>query len=96
MAAVVEICKNIVKLHVPCCGLTALPENIGTLSKLRSLNVCNNSIEELPRSIAELDASCEIIVRANSLLRVPPYEIAEDGIPAIRQYFEELDGEATA
>ena len=80
------------KLYVPCCELTALPENIGTLSKLRSLNVCDNSIEELPRSIAQLDASCKINVRANRLLRVPPSEIAEDGIPAIRQYFEELDG----
>ncbi|MEM6734310.1 MAG: hypothetical protein AAF658_22285, partial [Myxococcota bacterium] len=78
------------RLNIIACGLTALPENIGKLSKLKELSAHMNRLEELPRSIVDLDASCILCVYDN-LLWKPPLEIAEQGIPAIRRYFGEPD-----
>ncbi|KAH0711348.1 hypothetical protein KY289_007307 [Solanum tuberosum] len=45
-------------LDLSFCNLTAggLPEDIGSLSSLKELNLCGNNFEHLPRSIAQLGA----------------------------------------
>ena len=72
------------------CFIDALPENIGNLSKLRDLDVESNEFKELPRSIVDLDASCRFNCRGNRL-QMPPQDIADQGMMAIRRYFDELD-----
>ena len=90
IAMVAETCANLTELGVEECKLTALPANIGKLSRLRILLASNNRLKELPRSIVELDASCDLKVYDNPL-QLPPLRIAMQGIPAIKRYFEEHD-----
>ena len=62
---------------------------------LQELDAANNQIRELPRSIAELNASCTLDFHGNPLNGILVEEITEDiaewGIPAIKAYFECLD-----
>ena len=93
LADVADSCANLTELDVTRCNLTALPANIGKLSRLRKLLARVNQLKELPRSIVELDASCSLEI-SNNPLQTPPPDIARRGIPAIQRYFEELDDTA--
>lgn len=84
--AVAANCSRLKRLIISHCKLGALPDNIGNLSTLRVLVASRNQLTELPRSIVDLYASCQVIVNDNPL-RTPPYELAMRGLPAIRQYF---------
>lgn len=70
---------NLAGLYADHCGLTALPENIGKLSKLRILVVSYNEIRELPLSIAALDVSC-VLPADHNPLSIPPMSIVRHGI----------------
>ncbi|KAJ8600516.1 hypothetical protein CTAYLR_009214 [Chrysophaeum taylorii] len=89
ITVVAERCAHLAALRAHSCGLTALPDTMGSLSKLKILDLNNNELTELPRSIAELDATCRLDLYGNPLQK-PPREVAEQGIPAIRRYFEQL------
>ena len=88
LAAIASSCPNLESLAFRDCRFTALPENIGNLSKLRSFDAGRNLLTRLPLSIVQLDVSCRLQLDGNPL-QTPPSEIAEQGLPAIRRYFEE-------
>lgn len=82
---IVENCPKLMRLNVERCGLTALPHNIGDLH-LHFLDASGNLLKELPRSIADLDVECTLILQDNPL-QTPPLAIASQGILAIRHFF---------
>ena len=88
ITAVADKCNNLAYLCVGDCNLLALPANIGKLSQLRMLDAYDNVLEELPRSIVDLDDDCTVELYDNPL-HTPPLDIATFGIPAIRRYFEQ-------
>ena len=69
--------------------ITNLPESMAKLSNLTQLNLSKNQITNLPESIANLSNLKNLYLRGNPLV-TPPLEIAEKGIEAIREYFEQL------
>ena len=88
LAAIASSFPNLERLFLCDCRFTALPENIGNLSKLRFLDAGRNLLTGLPLSIVQLDDSCTLQLDGNPL-QTPPSEIAEQGLPAIRRYFEQ-------
>ena len=85
-AALAEKCPKLATLIVDDCGLTALPENIGKLTKLETLDATNNELRELPRSITNL-TDCYVLLLEGNPLERPPLEVAKYGIRWIREYF---------
>ncbi len=69
--------------------LTTLPESITKLSNLTELDLSENQLTTLPESITKLSNLTELDLSYNPLEN-PPIEIAEKGIEAIRNYFEQL------
>ena len=69
---------------------TKLPESIGDLRNLISLNVSHNKLTSLPKTIVKLENLVELILTANPLTTPPP-EAAAKGIEGIREYFRQLD-----
>ncbi len=69
--------------------ITNLPESIANLSNLTNLYLWGNKITNLPESIANLSNLTNLDLRGNPLV-TPPLEIAEKGIEAIRDYFQQL------
>ena len=68
--------------------LSALPDWIGQLSNLSSLDIAGNQLSALPGGIGQLSNLSSLRIDENPLID-PPIEIAEQGIEAIRNYFEE-------
>jgi leucine-rich repeat protein SHOC2 len=58
-------------LDLSFCGLTALPESIGTISTLTELNLTNNRLNNLPRSIVNLSKLTKITLTDNCLNKLP-------------------------
>ena len=52
-------------------GLTELPEEIGRLSRLTHLNLCENKLTTLPRSIGQLTNLVHLDLSGNRLTRRP-------------------------
>ncbi|MBF0520357.1 MAG: TIR domain-containing protein [Nitrospirae bacterium] len=75
--------------------LTALPPEIGNLTKLQRLYISNNQLTALPPEIGNLTNLQIFDVKGNPL-KTPPIEIASKGIDAIREYFELLNKNADA
>ena len=69
--------------------LTNLPESITKLSNLTRLNLNFNQLTNLPESITKLSNLTWLDLSENPL-ETPPLEVAEKGIAAIRDYFEQL------
>ena len=79
-------------LRLTHCGITSLPEDIGNhLKCLKQLNFGYNKLTKLPRSIANLADTCKEFDIGGNPLQEPPIKIAEQGLEAIKRYFEELD-----
>ncbi|EOD20664.1 miro domain-containing protein [Emiliania huxleyi CCMP1516] len=76
-------------LYVDHNQLRALPEAIGKLIALHTLMVYNNQLRALPEAIGSLQMLGDLRVWENPLQR-PPLAIADQGIDAIRRYFEAL------
>ena len=55
LAAVVAHCPNLEKLDVANCGLTTLPDDIGSLSELEEFTARDNLFMEVPGSILDLE-----------------------------------------
>jgi hypothetical protein len=52
-------------------GLLSIPDSIGNLRLLRSLNLSGNKITQLPASICTLDSLTRLDIENNDLLRIP-------------------------
>tara|TARA_Y100001970_G_scaffold287774_1_gene413251 strand:+ start:712 stop:1485 length:774 start_codon:yes stop_codon:yes gene_type:complete len=52
-------------------NITALPESVGNLSNLLSLNISNQSLTSLPNSIGNLSSLEELILFENNLISIP-------------------------
>ncbi|KAI7731248.1 hypothetical protein M8C21_007648 [Ambrosia artemisiifolia] len=65
--------------------LRKLPDTIGDLTNLKELDVSNNQIQELPLTFGRLDKLTKLNVDQNPLV-IPPKEIVEEGIGAIKVY----------
>ncbi|KAK4707669.1 hypothetical protein R3W88_028594 [Solanum pinnatisectum] len=81
-----SICKlkGLVKLSVPNCSkLESLPEDIGSLSSLKVLNLSGNNFKHLPQSISKLGA-LKYLVLANckKLTQLPEFPQQLHGINA--------------
>lgn len=70
--------------------LTELPPEIGQLSQLNRLAIADNQVTKLPVEIRKLTRLKKIWIINNLLIR-PPIDIAEQGIEAIRNYFQSLN-----
>ncbi len=81
--------SNLTGLYLSYNQLTTLPESISKLSNLTGLYLSNNQLTTLPESISKLSNLTELEL-SNNPLENPPIEIAEKGIEAIRDYFEQL------
>lgn len=83
----VQHCPNLEYFCAYNTGITKIPETIGhDLPKLRSLNVHQNGIREIPSSITRLDNKIKFHIDGNSL-QDPPFHITDRGIQAISDYF---------
>ena len=57
---------------------------------LKLLNVVNNQLTELPRTIAYLSLQVKLSASRNPLQR-PPLEVIRQGMPIIRRYFHDIE-----
>jgi small GTP-binding protein len=81
--------SNLTKLNLAGNQLTTLSPEIGQLSNLTELNLRSNQLTTLPPEIGQLTNLNELYLNFNPLI-TPPIEIANKGIKAIRNYFNEL------
>ncbi|XP_070550673.1 probable serine/threonine-protein kinase roco11 [Ptychodera flava] len=82
-------CDGVKQLYLNDNGLTALQEDIGSISGLEVLNVSNNSIRRMPPSLCKLTDCKDIKLQRNPALNVPP-DIIESGKNAIIGYLKEF------
>lgn len=68
---IIKMMKNVRVLHLHNARLQSLPENIGTLTELRELNVSGNFITELPKSIGKLKNLTTLNLRNNEITTLP-------------------------
>ncbi|CAK8717449.1 MAG: hypothetical protein CDV28_10174 [Candidatus Electronema aureum] len=73
-------------------GLTELPPELFQLTNLTALNLYSNQLTTLPPEIIQLTKLRQLYLYNNPLIS-PPYELAVQGIEAIREYFAEVEGE---
>jgi len=69
--------------------LTTLPESFAQLTQLTKLNLSDNQLTTLPESFAQLTQLTELNLGENPLAS-PPREIADRGIAAIHDYFDQI------
>ncbi|XP_019614118.1 PREDICTED: uncharacterized protein LOC109462063 [Branchiostoma belcheri] len=81
---------NVKHLDLYGCELRILPPEVGRLTQLEWLDLRHNQLETLPAEVAQLSSLDTLSVRGNPLIK-PPAEVCDQGIAAIRQYFEELE-----
>lgn len=80
------------QLYLSSNQLTSLPPEIGQIIKLQQLYLNGNQLFSLPTEIVQLPNLNQLVLWGNPLTS-PPAELAEQGIPAIREYFAEVEGE---
>jgi nucleoside phosphorylase/GTPase SAR1 family protein len=81
--------SNLRELNLRSNQLTKLSDFIGKLSNLHTLDLLDNQLTELPESISEL-SSLRILFLSHNPLVSPPWEIANRGFDAIKDYFGQL------
>ncbi|MCI5212247.1 MAG: hypothetical protein D3910_26475, partial [Candidatus Electrothrix sp. ATG2] len=77
---------NLTTLHLAVNELTSLPLEIVQLTSLERLWLQDNQLTSLPSIIVQLPNLKEFYLEYNPLTS-PPYELATQGIDAIREYF---------
>ena len=71
--------------------LTTLPDEIKNLQSCAvHVNIFDNKLTCLPRSIIEMPALESLIVDGNNNLRSPPLDVCTRGLDSIKGYFESL------
>ena len=70
--------------------LTTLPDKIKNLENCRHINLFDNKLTCLPRSIIDMPVLESLIVDGNNNLRSPPLDVCTRGLNSIRGYFESL------
>ncbi|MCI5159937.1 MAG: GTPase, partial [Candidatus Electrothrix sp. AUS1_2] len=83
---------NLTMLHLRGNQLSSLPPELFQLTNLSVLYLFGNHLSSLPPQIAQLPNLIKIELEGNPLIS-PPYELAVQGIEAIREYFAEVEGE---
>ena len=81
-------CQVLVKLDHLNMGynnLQSLPDDLNSLTSLRTLKIMNNIIEKIPEQVCEMDLRV-IDVSSNPLIQ-PPVETCERGICSMRRYY---------
>ncbi|KAH9783003.1 Disease resistance-like protein DSC1 [Citrus sinensis] len=65
------------RLDLRGCGLTAIPQEIGCLSSLKELDICENNSESLPASIMQLSRLTYLYLsKCNMLLSLPELSLS--------------------
>jgi len=82
--------SELVSLELESTELSALPDSISQLSKLTSLDLWRSRLTSLPKDFGQLTQLTSFKIFENPLVE-PPLEIAERGIDAIRDYFEQIE-----
>ncbi len=85
--------NNLTTLYLMNTNLSQLPDSITKLNNLTTLDLKNNKLSQLPAKIVRL-RKLKILSLYKAPITTPPPEIVNRGIPAIFNYFEELE-EAT-
>ena len=83
---------NLANLYLSENRLSNLPEYLGELTNLTDLDVWGNQLSELPESFDNLTNLTQLDISENPLVK-PPIEIANQGIEAIRDYFQQIKAE---
>ncbi|KAL7093767.1 hypothetical protein ACP275_11G060300 [Erythranthe tilingii] len=65
--------------------LTEVPDTIGDLVNLRELDLSNNQIRALPETVYLLQRLDKLVLDQNPLV-IPPIEIANKGVEAVKEY----------
>lgn len=78
---------NLKELDLTDNQITEIPNSINKLDKLEDLELFFNNISYLPVYFSFLPDRLNVFLGGNPLIK-PPLEITEQGIPAIRNYFE--------
>lgn len=81
--------KNLKELFLGNNPLTEIPAEIGQLTQLQRLHIHGCQLTHLPPEITQLKNLKTLFIKQNPL-KHPPMEIANQGIEAIRNYFEEI------
>jgi Leucine-rich repeat (LRR) protein len=95
LATIPESISHLWNLYELCLSgnqLVYIPESIFHLSHLSELYLLDNKLTNIPESIIHLDNLLGLDVRSNHL-EIPPQEVAEQGIHAIREYFRQRQAE---
>ncbi len=80
--------SNLTELDLSNNQLKNLPEFTTQLSNLAELDLSNNQLKNLPESIIQSSNLIELYLRGNPLTN-PPIEVANQGIQAIKDYFQQ-------
>jgi hypothetical protein len=89
LESIVNNCNQLEILYAENCGISYIPENIGTkLRNLQYLDLQNNKITKIPPSLTLLKDTLkdEYFVISGNPLQEPPIEIVDQGFAAIERY----------
>eukprot|EP01083_Nonionella_stella_P257172 880523_1 len=91
IAAVSDYCTNLQKIWASGSNIAFLPDNIVNLQYLKYLNLQNNCIAALPRSTANLNGKCILILTGNPLIFPPLHAIDRKSAATFKRYVENID-----
>ncbi|OYQ65458.1 hypothetical protein B9G53_07200 [Pseudanabaena sp. SR411] len=83
---------NLQSLDLSDNSLSAIPDSISNLTNLQSIDLGNNQITKVPAAICQLIKLFNLDLSGNPIAE-PPLEVVENGIEAIRTYFQQLEAE---
>jgi small GTP-binding protein len=83
---------NLQFLHLSFNLITEIPETISRLINLKSLDLMYNQIKEIPQNISQSPNLSVLSLLGNPITNLP-LEVVEQGIEAIRTYFQQIENE---